>query len=85
MKYWRYRMYLLPKDDLIMKRIIDENIERCDIYVHENSPSVVKQQIEEFHRFVETHLNRIRRLKKPRVRKPVESFGIRTELTLRLI
>lgn len=69
MKYWRYRMYLLPKDDPVMKRIIDENLENCDIYVRENSPVVHKQQVEEFMRFVETHLNKIRRVKKPRVRK----------------
>jgi DEP domain-containing protein 5 len=68
MKYWRYRMYLLPKDDPVMKRIIDENLEHCDIYVRDNSPAIVKQQVEEFHRFVEAHLNRIKRLKKPRVR-----------------
>jgi hypothetical protein len=67
MKYWRYRMYLLPKDDPVMRRIMDENIEHCDIYVRDNSPIIQKQQIEEFLRFVETHLNKIRRVKKPRV------------------
>lgn len=60
-------MYLLPKEDPVMKRIIEENIERCDIYVTENSLGVHKQQVEEFLRFVETHLNKIRRVKKPRV------------------
>jgi DEP domain-containing protein 5 len=29
MKYWRYRMYLLPKDDPAMKKIIDNNLQRC--------------------------------------------------------
>lgn len=61
-------MYLLPKDDPVMKKIIDENLERCDIYVRDNSLAVQKQQVDEFHRFVEQHLNRIKRLKKPRVR-----------------
>lgn len=60
-------MYLLPKDDPVMKRIIDENLDHCDIYTRENSPAAHKQQVEEFLRFVETHLNKIRRLKKPRV------------------
>lgn len=69
MKYWRYRMYLLPKDDPVMKRIIDENLEHCDIYVRENSQAITKQHVEEFLRFVETHLNKIRRVKKPRVRQ----------------
>lgn len=69
MKYWRYRMYLLPKDDPVMKRIIDENLEHCDIYVADNSQVTQKQQVEEFLRFVETHLNKIRRVKKPRVRR----------------
>lgn len=69
MKYWRYRMYLLPKDDPVMKRIVDENLEHCDIYVSDNSQTTQKQQVEEFLRFVETHLNKIRRVKKPRVRK----------------
>lgn len=62
-------MYLLPKDDPVMKRIIEENLEHCDIYVRENSQAITKQHVEEFLRFVETHLNKIRRVKKPRVRK----------------
>lgn len=61
-------MYLLPKEDPIMRRIIDENLEHCDIYVNDTSFAVHKQQVEEFHRFVETHLNKIKRVKKPRVR-----------------
>lgn len=62
-------MYLLPKDDPVMKRIIDENLDHCDIYVREKSEAVIKQHVEEFLRFVETHLNKIRRIKKPRVRE----------------
>lgn len=62
-------MYLLPKDDPVMRRIIDENLEHCDIYVADISQATQKQQVEEFLRFVETHLNKIRRLKKPRVSK----------------
>lgn len=68
MKYWRYRMYLLPKEDLCMRRIIDENLEHCDIYNRETTQASVKQQVEDFLRFVEMHLNKIKRVKKPRVR-----------------
>lgn len=78
MKYWRYRMYLLPKDDPIMKRIIDENLEHCDIYGCETSAAVLKQQVEEFHKFVESHLNKIRRVKKPRVRSIPDSLNSRS-------
>ncbi|XP_070501407.1 GATOR complex protein Iml1 isoform X4 [Chironomus tepperi] len=66
MKYWRYRMYLLPKEDPIMKKIQDENLEYCDIYVRETTPAIQKQQVEEFLRLVETHLNKVKRVKKPR-------------------
>lgn len=68
MKYWRYRMYLLPKEDAAMRKIIDENIEHCDIYTKETSQAAQKLQVEEFLRFVETHLNKIKRIKKPKVR-----------------
>lgn len=63
-------MYLLPKDDPYMRKIIDGNLQRCDIYPGEITSVVQKQQIEEFLRFVETHLNKIKRvvIKKPRVR-----------------
>lgn len=67
MKYWRYRMYLLPKEDVSMREIIDENIEHCDIYKRETSQSIQKLQVEEFLKFVETHLNKIKRVKKPKV------------------
>ena len=67
MKYWRYRMYLLPKEDVTMKKILDENFENCDIYTRDTSYTTQKLQIEEFLRFVETHLNKIKRIKKPKV------------------
>ncbi|KAG5666359.1 hypothetical protein PVAND_014392 [Polypedilum vanderplanki] len=66
MKYWRYRMYLLPKEDLIMKRIMEENIENCDIYTQETTLAMQKILIEDFLKFVETHLNKIKRVKKPK-------------------
>lgn len=67
MKYWRYRMYLLPKEDITMKKIVEENCINCDIYTRDTSYSAQKLQIEEFLRFVETHLNKIKRTKKPKV------------------
>jgi hypothetical protein len=60
-------MYLLPKEDPIMKKIQDENLEHCDIYIKETTAAIQKQQIEEFLRLVETHLNKVKRVKKPRV------------------
>lgn len=68
-------MYLLPKDDPVMKRIIDENLEHCDIYSPDQSQATEKQQVEEFLRFVETHLNKIKRVKKPRVRRCLSLIG----------
>lgn len=68
-------MYLLPKDDPMMKRIIDENLKHCDIYVPDSSKLTQKQQVEEFLRFVETHLNKIKRVKKPRVRSYLYLIG----------
>lgn len=65
-------MYLLPKDDPTMKRIMDENLQYCDIYVKDTSNTSCKQQVEDFLRFVEMHLNKIKRIKKPRVsKKPI--------------
>ncbi|GAB0089616.1 GATOR complex protein Iml1 [Sergentomyia squamirostris] len=67
LKYWRYRMYLLPKDHPAMKKILDGMSSRCDVFtdIQTDSP---KQQIEEFLHYVEMHLNRIKRMqcKKPR-------------------
>uniref|UniRef100_A0A182PF51 DEP domain-containing protein n=1 Tax=Anopheles epiroticus TaxID=199890 RepID=A0A182PF51_9DIPT len=62
MKYWRYRMYLLPKDDPAMKKILDGTVQRCDIY-HEDSPFPPDRQVcNDFVRFVEAHLNKIKKL-----------------------
>jgi hypothetical protein len=63
-------MYLLPKEDPIMKKIIENNLQKCDIYPNETSLQQQKQQIEEFLRLIETHLNKIKKsvVKRPRVR-----------------
>jgi DEP domain-containing protein 5 len=70
MKYWRYRMYLLPKDDPAMKKIIENNLQRCDIYTANGNKPIAsnKKYIEEFLKFVETHLNKIRRLNNKKLR-----------------
>ncbi|XP_055702143.1 GATOR complex protein Iml1 isoform X7 [Phlebotomus papatasi] len=67
LKYWRYRMYLLPKDHPAMKKILDGLATRCDIFTEIQADSP-KQQIEEFLKYVEMHLNRIKRMhcNKPR-------------------
>lgn len=70
MKYWRYRMYLLPKEDPAMKKILEGTAKRCDIYT-ENKPIPSDKHIcNEFIKFVELHLNKIKKIpcKKPRVR-----------------
>lgn len=61
LKYWRYRMYLLPKEHPATKKILESptNIP-CDIYA-ENSGESVKQQIDDFMKFVESHLNKVRK------------------------
>lgn len=74
LKYWRYRMFLLPKDDPVMRKIIDNNLQRCDIYTTEISVQAQKIQIEELTRLIETHLNKI---KKSNVKKPRVSVAIR--------
>ncbi|XP_029721962.2 GATOR complex protein Iml1 isoform X2 [Aedes albopictus] len=68
MKYWRYRMYLLPKEDPAMKKIMEGTAKRCDIYT-ENKPIPSDKHIcNEFIKFVELHLNKIKKVpcKKPR-------------------
>lgn len=67
LKYWRYRIYLLPKEHPAMKKILDGLSSRCDIYQTEDCS---KQQIDDFLKFIEMHLNKIKRghCKKNRVR-----------------
>lgn len=54
-------MYLLPKEHPATKKILESptNIP-CDIYT-ENSGESVKQQIDDFMKFVESHLNKVRK------------------------
>lgn len=62
-------MYLLPKEHPAQKKILDNATSTCDIYTSDSMENT-KTQIEEFMRFIEIHLNKIKRVptKKPRVR-----------------
>lgn len=55
-------MYLLPKEHPATKKILETYpLIPCDIYT-ENSMDSTKQQIDDFMRFVETYLNKIRKI-----------------------
>lgn len=54
-------MYLLPKEHLATKRIIEGGPATCDIYT-EHACDTTKQQTEDFMRFVETHLNKMKKI-----------------------
>lgn len=55
-------MYLLPKEHPITKKIIESTTPiHCDLYT-ENANDTTKQQIDEFIRFIEQHLNKIRKV-----------------------
>lgn len=63
-------MYLLPKENLAMNKIIDFCCQRCDIFT-DLAMDNTKQQIDDFLRFMEVHINKLKsqKSKKPRVRK----------------
>lgn len=75
LKYWRYRMYLLPKEHPATKKIMESPVPiPCDIYI-ENAVENTKSYIEDFMRFVETHLNKLRKNHCPRnTRVRTDSF-----------
>ena len=72
LKYWRFRVYLLPVNQMATRRILDGS-EHCDIYI----PLSIEEQalmVKNFLRFIETFVNRIRRPnahKKPREPLPM--------------
>ncbi|XP_049833121.1 GATOR complex protein Iml1 isoform X2 [Schistocerca gregaria] len=67
LKYWRFRVYLLPLNHQATKKILD-GAENCDIY----APLSTEEQghfVEGFLRFIETWVNKVKRPnthKKPR-------------------
>lgn len=52
-------MYLLPNQHPAIKKILDGQSERCDIYT-EGQIDLPMKYIDNFLRFVETHLNKIK-------------------------
>ncbi|KAE8752931.1 hypothetical protein FOCC_FOCC000276 [Frankliniella occidentalis] len=67
LKYWRFRVYLLPVNQSATRKILDGS-EHCDIYVPPSTEDQC-QMVKNFLRFIETFVNRIRRPnahKKPR-------------------
>jgi hypothetical protein len=62
-------VYLLPKEDPVMKKILDGSVQYCDIYTEEKPFPTNKQICDEFVRFVEMHVNKIKRVQhKPKLR-----------------
>lgn len=62
LKFWRFRMYLLPKENRAMNKIIENGSQYCDVFT-DNAADNTKQQIDDFMRFVELHLNKLKRRK----------------------
>uniref|UniRef100_A0A1I8PYI3 DEP domain-containing protein n=1 Tax=Stomoxys calcitrans TaxID=35570 RepID=A0A1I8PYI3_STOCA len=62
LKYWRFRMYLLPKENKAINKIMEQKCQNCDVFT-EPSMEGGKQQIEDFMRFMEVHINKLKRRK----------------------
>ncbi|KAI8123430.1 DEP domain-containing protein 5 [Lucilia cuprina] len=62
LKYWRFRMYLLPKENRAMNKIIEHGCQHCDVFT-DTAVDNTKQQVDDFMRFVELHLNKLKRRK----------------------
>lgn len=61
-------MYLLPKEHPATKKILESpTMIPCDIYTENNSDNNLKQQIDDFTRFVESHLNKLRKSHNQRI------------------
>lgn len=55
-------MYLLPKEHPATKKILDSPTTiPCDIYIDNHMDCVKQQQIDDFMRFVEAHLNKLKK------------------------
>lgn len=55
-------MYLLPKEHPATKKILESPTTiPCDIYIDNQVDCVKQQQIDDFMRFVEAHLNKLRK------------------------
>ncbi|XP_074029674.1 GATOR complex protein Iml1 isoform X2 [Leptinotarsa decemlineata] len=72
LKYWRFRVYLLPLNNAATKKIIDGS-DHCDIYqVQTNSEH--QQMVDGLMKFIETAVNKIKRAPVPK--KPRMSLSI---------
>lgn len=60
-------MYLLPKENKAINKIMEQGCQHCDVFT-ESSLENTKQQIEDFMRFMEVHINKLKR-RKARVSK----------------
>ncbi|XP_032596837.1 GATOR complex protein Iml1 isoform X4 [Drosophila grimshawi] len=67
LKYWRFRMYLLPRDSMVNK-IVSFGCQRCDIFT-EAVVDNTREQIEDFVRLIET----VSKLKRQNGRKARDS------------
>lgn len=55
-------MYLLPKENKAMNKIMEQGCQYCDVFT-EPTPESAKQQVEDFMRFMEVHINKLKRRK----------------------
>ncbi|KAJ6644516.1 GATOR complex protein Iml1 [Pseudolycoriella hygida] len=81
LKYWRHRMYLLPKEHPAFKKILESSSAsiHCDIFV-ENSTETPKQIIDDFKNFSESYLNKIKKLHCPKMTKGLLNSPFRERL-----
>lgn len=77
-------MYLLPKEHPATKKILESpTVLPCDLYT-ENAGDSTKQQIDDFVRFVETCLNKLRKnhIQRTRVRINVDFIDKTVKFTV---
>ncbi|XP_018575456.1 GATOR complex protein DEPDC5 isoform X3 [Anoplophora glabripennis] len=72
LKYWRFRVYLLPLNNTATKKIIEGN-DHCDIYTLPTN-SDHQQMVDGLIKFIETAVNKIKRSSIPK--KPRMSLSI---------
>lgn len=59
LKYWRFRVYLLPLNNAANKKILD-GAENCDIYTTPTAGEL-QQMVDGLLKFIETAVNKIKR------------------------
>ncbi|XP_030380275.1 GATOR complex protein Iml1 isoform X3 [Scaptodrosophila lebanonensis] len=58
LKYWRFRMYLLPRENILNK--ISFNHQHCDVFADQTVDRSTRDQIEDFLRLMETHVSKLK-------------------------